>query len=169
MEDIFRKDDGSSIIEGRRKIYSTETPMKLMLPDGKDDGVLENKDLIYVVQKIKKGEKDIFRFKVLKFDGSDKKDIIYHGDSEFFKRYYDEKSNVVGEEPEKKDVVNENKYKVPVIMGLGFGTISYLLAEKFQKNKIAFAFGGLAAGFIIGYILSNKKIEIKNKVEDKKQ
>jgi hypothetical protein len=161
--DIFRKDDGSTIIEGRRKIYSTVTPMKLLLPDGSDDGVLDKGDLIYVAEKIDKGGKDLFRFMVLKFAETDKQKKTYFGDSQFFNRYYDENSNVVGEE-----VVKEEKkpnYIVPAITGIGLGTASYLLAKKYQKNAVLIGACGLIVGLVLGHYIANKGF---NKEEVKK-
>lgn len=161
--DIFRKDDGSTIIEGRKKIYSTVTPMKLLLPDGTDDGVLDNGDLIYVAEKINKDGKDLFRFMVLKFAETDKQKKNYFGDSQFFKRYYDEKSNVVGEE-----VVKDEKklnYIVPAITGIGLGTASFLLAKKYQKNALLIGGCGLIVGLVIGHYIANKGL---NKEESKK-
>lgn len=161
--DIFRKDDGSTIIEGRKKIYSTVTPMKLLLPDGTDDGVLQKGDLIYVAQKINKDGKDLFRFRVLNFAKTKKENNIYFGDSQFFNRYYDENSNVVGEE-----VVKEEKkpnYIVPAITGIGLCTASYLLAKKYQKNALLIGACGLIVGLIAGHYIANKGF---NKEEVKK-
>jgi len=160
--DIFRKDDGSTIIEGRRKIYSAQMPMKLLLPDGTDDGVLDKGDLVYVAQKIDKDGKDIFRFMVLKFAETDKEKKIYCGDSQFFDRYYDDKSNVVGEEKDTKDETKLN-YKVPIITGLGLGTISYLLAKRFQKNALALGICGLVVGVVAGHYIANKGLGKKDK------
>jgi hypothetical protein len=98
--DIFRKDDGSTIKEGKRKIYATVTPMKLVLPNGKEDGVLEKDDLIYVVKKVDKNDTENYAFTVLKFADTDKEKTIYFGSPDFFKRYYDDQSNIVGEETE---------------------------------------------------------------------
>lgn len=162
--DIFRKDDGSTLIEGRRKIYSTVTPMKLLLPDGTDDGVLDKDDLIYVAQKIDKNGKDLFRFMVLKFAETDKKKKIYVGDSQFFKRYYDENSNVVGDETKDKDEKKPN-YIVPAISGLGLGAVSYLLAKKYQKNALLIGVCGLVVGLVAGHYIANKGF---NKEEVKK-
>lgn len=152
--DIFRKDDGSTIIEGRKKIYSTVTPMKLLLPDGTNDGVLEKGDLIYVAQKINKDGKDLFRFRVLNFAKTKKENNIYFGDSQFFNRYYDEKSNVIGEE-----VVKEEKkpnYIVPAITGIGLGFIGYSLSKKYNKNMLIFSIGGIILGATIGNLIANK-------------
>ena len=159
--DIFRKDDGSTVIEGRRKIYSTQTPMKLLLPDGKDDGVLDKDDLIYVAQKITKDGKDIFRFMVLKFAETDKGKKIYCGDAQFFNRYYDENSNVVGEEVVKEE--KKTNYIVPAITGIGLGTIAYLLAKKFQKNAIVIGLSGTLIGALVGHYIANKGLGQKNK------
>ena len=151
--DIFRRDDGSNIIEGRRKIYATEIPMKLLLPNGNDDGILEKDDLIYVVQKINNNGKENFRFMVLKFAETDKQKNIYLGDSNFFRKYFDEKSNVVGEESgDDKEKVN---YKIPIVVGAGIGTIGYLMAKYFNKNVLAFTLGGLLIGGLAGHYISN--------------
>ena len=152
--DIFRKDDGSTVIEGRRKIYSTKTPMKLLLPNGKDDGVLDKGDLIYVMQKTKSGDKDLFRFMVLKFAETDKQKKVYSGDSQYFKQYFDKTSNADGENTEESKDKKIN-YKVPLITGVGVGAVCYLLANKFQKNALAFGIGGLVVGAIIGHYIIN--------------
>ena len=162
--DIFRKDDGSTIIEGRKKIYSTVTPMKLLLPDGSDDGVLDKGDLIYVAEKIDKGGKYLFRFMVLKFAETDKQKKTYFGDSQFFNSYYDEKSNVVGDSSEVKDE-NKINYIVPAITGIGLGTASFLLAKKYQKNALLIGGCGLIVGLVIGHYIANKGL---NKQEYKK-
>jgi len=160
--DIFRKDDGSTIVEGRRKIYSTQMPMKLLLPDGTNDGVLEKDDLIYVAQKIEKDGNDVFRFMVLKFAETDKEKKIYCGDAKFFNRYYDDKSNVIGEDIENEKEVN---YKVPLITGVGLGTIAYLLAKKYQKNSLAFGLIGLIVGATAGHLMANKGLGKKEEIK----
>lgn len=162
--DIFRKNDGSTIIEGRKKIYATETPMKLLLPNGNDDGILDKDDLIYVVQKMNKGDKEYFRFMVLKFAETDKQKNIYMGDSNFFRRHFDDKSNVVGEENnDDKEKIN---YKIPIIVGVGIGTIGYLMAKYFNKNVLAYTLGGLVIGGLAGHYISNINNATNNK--DKK-
>lgn len=150
MEDIFRKDDGSTLIEGRKKIYSTQVPMKLILPDGKDDGILEKDDLVYVVQKIKKDGSENFRFMVMKFADTDKQKKLYFGDSKFFKRYYDETSNIEGEEKPKNN-------KVPLVTGLAGGVIGYIMAKNFQKNQLLFTIGGIILGGLAGNLIIKMK------------
>jgi hypothetical protein len=151
--DIFRKDDGSTIKEGKRKIYATVTPMKLVLPNGKEDGVLEKDDLIYVVRKVDKNDTENYAFTVLKFADTDKEKTIYFGSPDFFKRYYDDQSNIVGEETETKEKKN---IIVPAIVGLGLGYVSYSIAKRFMLNAVLLGIGGVVLGSIAGHLISNK-------------
>jgi hypothetical protein len=156
--DIFRKDDGSTIKEGKRKIYATVTPMKLVLPNGNEDGVLEKDDLIYLVQKVDKGDSKNYAFTVLKFADTDKEKTIYFGKPDFFKRYYDDNSNVVGEEvktetKEKKNII------VPAIVGLGLGYVGYSIAKRFMLNAVLLGIGGIVLGSITGHLISKKNDE----------
>lgn len=150
MEDIFRKDDGSTLTEGRKKIYSTEVPMKLILPDGKDDGTLEKGDLVYVVQKIKKNGNENYRFMVMKFADTDKQKKLYFGDSNFFKRYYEETSKIEGED-------NTKNNKVPLVTGLAGGIVGYIMAKNFQKNQILFSISGIVLGVLAGNLINKMK------------
>jgi len=151
--DIFRKDDGSTIKEGKRKIYATVSPMKLVLPNGKEDGVLEKDDLIYVVRKLEKNNTENYAFTVLKFADTDKEKTIYFGSPDFFKRYYDDQSNIVGEETETKEKKN---IIVPAIVGLGLGYVSYSIAKRFMLNAVLLGIGGVVLGSIAGHLISNK-------------
>ena len=98
---------------------------------------------------------------------TDKEKKIYCSEPKHFKRYYDENSNVEGEtkdESETKDKVKLN-YKVPLIVGLGIGTISYVLAKKFQKNALFFGLAGLVLGVTVGHYIANKGLGKKEEVK----
>lgn len=152
--DIFRKDDGSTIKEGKRKIYATITPMKLVLPNGKEDGVLEKDDLIYV-KKVDKKDTENYAFTVLKFADTDKEKTIYFGSPDFFKRYYDNQSNIVGEE-NKEQTKEKKNIIVPAIVGLGLGYVGYSIAKRFMLNAVLLGIGGIVLGSIAGHLISNK-------------
>lgn len=153
--DIFRKDDGSTIKEGKRKIYATITPMKLVLPNGKEDGVLEKDDLIYVVKKVDKNDTENYAFTVLKFANTDKEKTIYFGSPDFFKRYYDDQSSIVGEE-NKEQTKEKKNIIVPAIVGLGLGYVGYSIAKRFMLNAVLLGIGGIVLGSIAGHLISNK-------------
>lgn len=153
--DIFRKDDGSTIKEGKRKIYATITPMKLVLPNGKEDGVLEKDDLIYVVKKVDKNDTENYAFTVLKFADTDKEKTIYFGSPDFFKRYYDDQSSIVGEE-NKEQTKEKKNIIVPAIVGLGLGYVGYSIAKRFMLNAVLLGIGGIVLGSIAGHLISNK-------------
>ena len=153
--DIFRKDDGSTIKEGKRKIYATVTPMKLVLPNGKEDGVLEKDDLIYVVRKVDKNDTENYAFTVLKFADTDKEKTIYFGSPDFFKRYYDDQSSIVGEE-NKEQTKEKKNIIVPAIVGLGLGYVGYSIAKRFMLNAVLLGIGGIVLGSIAGHLISNK-------------
>lgn len=156
--DIFRKDDGSTIKEGKRKIYATITPMKLVLPNGKEDGVLEKDDLIYVVKKVDKKDTENYAFTVLKFADTDKEKTIYFGSPDFFKRYYDDQSNIVGEE-NKEQTKEKKNIIVPAIVGLGLGYVGYSIAKRFMLNAVLLGIGGIVLGSIAGHLISKKNDE----------
>lgn len=156
--DIFRKDDGSTIKEGKRKIYATITPMKLVLPNGKEDGVLEKDDLIYVVKKVDKKDTENYAFTVLKFADTDKEKTIYFGSPDFFKRYYDDQSNIVGEE-NKEQTKEKKNIIVPAIVGLGLGYVGYSIAKRFMLNAVLLGIGGIVLGSITGHLISKKNDE----------
>jgi hypothetical protein len=153
--DIFRKDDGSTIKEGKRKIYATITPMKLVLPNGKEDGVLEKDDLIYVVKKVDKNDTENYAFTVLKFADTDKEKTIYFGSPDFFKRYYDDQSSIIGEE-NKEQTKEKKNIIVPAIVGLGLGYVGYSIAKRFMLNAVLLGIGGIVLGSIAGHLISNK-------------
>jgi hypothetical protein len=153
--DIFRKDDGSTIKEGKRKIYATITPMKLFLPNGKEDGVLEKDDLIYVVKKVDKNDTENYAFTVLKFADTDKEKTIYFGSPDFFKRYYDDQSSIIGEE-NKEQTKEKKNIIVPAIVGLGLGYVGYSIAKRFMLNAVLLGIGGIVLGSIAGHLISNK-------------
>jgi hypothetical protein len=159
--DIFRKDDGSTVAEGRKKVYITQIPMKLLLPDGSDDGVLDKDDLVYVLQSFNKGDGTYYRFMVMKFADTNKEKKLYCGDSKFFKRHFDEQSNVIGEE-EKDEPKKETNYKVPIITGLALGMVSYLIADKFNKNALLYGILGVAVGIVGGHYMVNKGLNSKD-------
>lgn len=176
MEDIFRKDDGSTITEGRRKIYEATQALKLLLPNGKDDGVLDIGDLVYVAKKSKKDNKENYHFMVLKFSNTDKQKTIYTSDSDFFKKHIEDKNSVDGEttseSKSKTDSIKETEkkknYTVPVISSLGFGFVGYLLAKKYAQNSMVFGIGGMVLGAILGHYIANKGMTKSEIITDKK-
>lgn len=144
--------DNEVIRRGRKKVFQAIAKLELLLPNKNSDGILEKGDLVYVVQKVKKGNKIIYRFRVIKFADTKKEEKIYSAEKKYFKQYFDKKSGFEGEEEK-----NKSNFIIPTITGIGGGILGYLISEKFQKNKFAFAFGGLALGLGIGiFILKNK-------------
>jgi hypothetical protein len=129
--------------------------MKLVLPNGKEDGVLEKDDLIYVVKKVDKNDAENYAFTVLKFADTDKEKTIYFGSPDFFKRYYDDQSSIVGEE-NKEQTKEKKNIIVPAIVGLGLGYVGYSIAKRFMLNAVLLGIGGIVLGSIAGHLISNK-------------
>lgn len=73
----------------------------------------------------------------------------------------EDNQTVVSEDTQPKKIDNKNNYSVPVLTGLGFGTLSYFIAKKFGKNPLMYGLIGLAGGVALGYGLlkyHNKKV-----------
>lgn len=147
--------DNDTIQKGRKKVFASKQKLELLLPNGKKDGELEVGDLVYVVQKIKRAKKDTIRFRVIKFAESPKEKTIYSSELKYFSPYYEEQANAEGEVA---DVPKKSNYKVPVITTLAGGVLGYLMAQRFNKNKMIFGIGGVALGLAVGiFLIKNKK------------
>ena len=103
--------DNEVIRKGRKKVYEVVKKLELLLPNGNTDGVLNEGDAIYVIQKVKKGNQIIYRFRVIKFANTNKEQKIYSGAKENFKQYFEKNSSIEGDE--------KNNYTIPSITGLG--------------------------------------------------
>lgn len=158
---MYQLGDKQAIKQGRKKVYSALQKLELILPNKNSDGFLEVGDAIYVVNKIKKDDKTIFKFTVIKFADTENKSKIYTSESQYFKPYFENNSNAEGKEP-----INTNsrgKYIVPAITSAGLGLIGYLLSSKFDKNKALFTIGGALIGLGVGaFIIKNKEDGQKN-------
>ena len=144
------------IQRGRKKVYSAIQNMELLLPDGKNDGVLEKNDVVYVVQQIKNNGKDLFRFRVMKFFETDKESKIYYGDKKFFQPYFEINSNIEGEDKEKDEEKTDSSIKAIIATALGLGVAGYFIAQRFNKNKIYFTLGAIVLGGLLGKTISKK-------------
>jgi hypothetical protein len=150
-------DINSDLVQrGRKKVYSAKQNMELLLPDGKNDGVLEKDDVIYVVQQIKNNGKELFRFRVMKFFETDKESKIYYGDKSFFQPYFEINSNVEGKEAEKEEGNDKPNIKAILATALGLGVAGYFIAQRFNKNKIYFTIGAIILGGLLGKNISKK-------------
>jgi hypothetical protein len=142
--------DNEVIRRGRKKVYEVVKKLELLLPNGNTDGVLNEGDAVYVIQKVKKGNQIIYRFRVIKFANTNKEQKIYSGAKENFKQYFEKNSSIEGDE--------KNNYTIPSITGLGGGVLGYFVAERFGKSKIMYSLGGLLLGVTVGlFILKSKK------------
>jgi hypothetical protein len=143
--------DNEVIQRGRRKVYQTTDNIELVLPNGKKDGFLKKGEVVYVVKKVRKGDSIIYRFTVIKFADTKRMSRVYSAEKKFFAPYFDKTSSFLGKNDDKK------KYIIPAITGLGGGILGYLIAQRYQKNSLAFGFGGLAIGLAVGiFILKTK-------------
>jgi hypothetical protein len=141
--------DNEVIRRGRKKVYEVVKKLELLLPNGNTDGVLDEGDAVYVIQKVKKANKIIYRFRVIKFANTNKEQNIYSGEKENFKQYFEKTSSIEGD---------KKNYTIPSITGLGGGVLGYFVAERFGKNKIMYSLGGLILGVTVGlFILKYKK------------
>jgi hypothetical protein len=142
--------DNEVIRKGRKKVYEVVKKLELLLPNGNTDGVLDEGDAVYVIQKVKKGNQIIYRFRVIKFANTNKEQKIYSGAKENFKQYFEKNSSIEGDK--------KNNYTIPSITGLGGGILAYFVAERFGKSKIMYSLGGLLLGVTVGlFILKSKK------------
>lgn len=165
--------NSEAVQKGRKKVYSANEKLELILPNGDKDGFLEKGDLIYVVTK-KEGEGDnSLQFRVIKFGETKKEANVYFGSEEYFTPYYennetDNSSKVIdfskSKNANKEDIKSavKSNYTVPTITGIGGGVFGYMYANKYQKNKLMFALGGLAVGLAVGiFIIYNKENKTK--------
>ena len=162
---MYSDDSNNDVLQkGRKKVYSAKEKLELTLPNGDVDGVLEEGDLVYIVQRYKVNDADAFRFMVMKFADSKKQSSIYSADKKHFTPHFDKKSNVEGDVKAVSDEPKDEKvnYIVPAITGFSAGAFSYLLAKKHGKNPIYFGIGGLVLGIAVGvFILKSKKEVVK--------
>jgi F0F1-type ATP synthase assembly protein I len=154
--------DSETIRKGQKKVFASKQKLELILPNGKKDGELEVGDLVYVIQKIKKGRKVTIRFRVMKYGDSSKERMIYASDLKYFAPYFEQHSGVDAEsakEPkEASEAGTKRSYRVPMITSLAGGVLGYLMAQKFNKSKWLFSVVGIAAGLSAGiFLIRNKK------------
>ena len=167
---MYSNSSNNEIVQkGRKKVYVCKEKLELTSANGDSDGVLDEGDLIYVVQKYKSDGKKAFRFMVMKFADTDKQSSIHSAEQEFFEPYFEKTENADGDSANatkddkvKSDKVNgSTNYTVPALTALGGGALGYMIAQRFMKNKVMFTMGGLAIGLTVGiFLLKNKN---KNK------
>jgi hypothetical protein len=150
-------DTNEIIKRGRRKVFSSTQKLELLLPNGDSDGFLEEGDAIYVVKGIKIKGVRYLKFRVIKFADSKKENQVYTSERKYFKPYFEKKSNIEGEE--NKNTNLKKNYLVPTITALSGAVLGYLYAKKYNKNLLAFGFGGIVVGSLIGVFL----LKYKNK------
>lgn len=160
-KDAFRQLDSDTLKEKRKKIYQLKPDMSLSLEKREKDksvrcGILNAGDLVYVVSKKKQGDKTILSFKVMSLADSVYRDALFTASSEYFKPYSWVDKSYSGFVAKENAPKKGNNWGVPVITTVGFGTIGYLLGEKFQKNKFYCAIGGAVLGAVLGYMYASK-------------
>ena len=157
--------DSDVISNGRKKVYTATESLELILPNSKSDGILEEGDLIYVVEKPTIEGKDYFRFRVMKFADSENESKVYTAENQYFKPYFENKSNVnTKAEAENKKENKKSKYVVPALTSVGGGVIFYFISKKFQKSIVNYTVAGLVLGAAVGYfLLKNKEKQDENK------
>lgn len=148
-------DTNEIIKRGRRKVFSSTEKLELLLPNGDSDGFLEQGDAVYVVKGIKIKDVRYLKFRVIKFADSKKENQVYTSERKYFKPYFEKKSNVGGEETNSN--TKKNNYIVPSITALSGAVLGYLYAKKYNKNLLAFGFGGIVVGSLIGVFLLKYK------------
>jgi hypothetical protein len=147
-------DTNEVIKRGRRKVFSANQKLELLLPNGDSDGFLEEGDAVYVVKGIKIKDVRYLKFRVIKFADSKKENQVYTSERKYFSPYFEKKSNVGGEETNSN---KKNNYIVPSITALSGAVLGYLYAKKYNKNLLAFGFGGIVVGSLIGVFLLKYK------------
>jgi hypothetical protein len=151
-------DTNEVIKRGRRKVFSATEKLELLLPNGDSDGFLEQGDAIYVVKGIKIKGVRYLKFRVIKFANSKKENQVYTSERKYFKPYFEKKSNIEGEETNSNTLNSKkNNYLVPSITALSGAVLGYLYAKKYNKNLLAFGFGGIVVGSLIGVFLLKYK------------
>jgi hypothetical protein len=150
-------DTNEVIKRGRRKVFSANQKLELLLPNGDSDGFLEEGDAVYVVKGIKIKDVRYLKFRVIKFADSKKENQVYTSERKYFKPYFEKKSNLGGEETNSNNFTKKNNYIVPSITALSGAVLGYLYAKKYNKNLLAFGFGGIVVGSLIGVFLLKYK------------
>ena len=120
--------DSEVINRGRKKVFQAVEKLELLLPNNKSDGFLEEGDAVYVIQKVKKGNEIIYRFRVIKFADTIKQQKVYSAEKKYFKPHFEKTSAVIGDK-------KNNGFIIPTITGIGIGVLGYFIAERFQKNN----------------------------------
>ena len=87
-------DTNEVIKRGRRKVFSANQKLELLLPNGDSDGFLEEGDAVYVVKGIKIKDVRYLKFRVIKFADSKKENQVYTSERKYFSPYFEKKSNV---------------------------------------------------------------------------
>lgn len=152
-------DTNETIKRGRRKVFSATEKLELLLPNGDSDGFLEEGDAVYVVKGVKIKGIRYLKFRVIKFANSKKENQVYTSERKYFKPYFEKKSNVGGEEQQTNSNLVKKNYVVPSITALSGAVLGYLYAKKYNKNLLAFGFGGIVVGSLVGVFL----LKYKNK------
>ena len=146
-----------TIKRGRRKVFSSTEKLELLLPNGDSDGFLEQGDAVYVVKGIKIKDVRYLKFRVIKFADSKKENQVYTSERKYFKPYFEKKSNIEGDETNSNTNNLKKNYLVPSITALSGAVLGYLYAKKYNKNLLAFGFGGIVVGSLIGVFLLKYK------------
>ena len=150
--------DTSEVIKrGRRKVFSANQKLELLLPNGDSDGFLEEGDAVYVVKGVKIKGIRYLKFRVIKFADSKKENQVYTSERKYFKPYFEKKSNIEGEETNSNTNNLKKNYLVPSITALSGAVLGYLYAKKYNKNLLAFGFGGIVVGSLIVVFLLKYK------------
>lgn len=152
-------DTNEVIKRGRRKVFSANQKLELLLPNGDSDGFLEEGDAVYVVKGVKIKGIRYLKFRVIKFADSKKENQVYTSERKYFKPYFEKKSNIEGEETNSNTNNLKKNYLVPSITALSGAVLGYLYAKKYNKNLLAFGFGGIVVGSLVGVFL----LKYKNK------
>ena len=158
--DFYSNAVGEEVIQrGKKKIYSAKERLELTLPNGDSDGFLEKGDLVYLSQKYKVNGTSAYRFRVMKFFDTEKQSKVYTAEKIHFEPHFEKKSSADAVEKTLDAVANkvadekEFNYTVPAILGIGAGVLGYMGAQKYGKNTIHFALGGLVIGVAVGIFL----------------
>jgi hypothetical protein len=150
-------DTNEVIKRGRRKVFSANQKLELLLPNGDSDGFLEEGDAVYVVKGVKIKGVRYLKFRVIKFADSKKENQVYASERKYFKPYFEKKSNIEGGETNSNTNNLKKNYLVPSITALSGAVLGYLYAKKYNKNLLAFGFGGIVVGSLVGVFLLKYK------------
>jgi len=162
-KDYFREND--ALDKGRKKVYHLkEGNIELLNPrDGSLAGYLERGDLAYRIKIINENGEKMLVFRAMKFAGKKNQNAHFKAKKDLFAKHYTEdkdgKSSVDGDKSaEKKEEGKKTSILVPVVTGLGIGTLSYFIGKKYNKNAWIFGGVGLLVGGILGHLIANKKM-----------